>query len=152
MCNFRKKLIGLVTVRKRSLRRLCFYTCLSVLRGGVRSPGPYPGGGWEVWLGASRPIPWGRLGGLAGGGVSRPIPRGYGPGIMDYYNPMGIIPACTEAKSPPSADGYCCGQYASYWNAFLLLDKVMMSCNQWHIGVQEHVLMLKVSWNWITMY
>ena len=101
--------------------------------------GPDPGGSWGFWPGGlSRPTP-GQVskstpGGSrptpGGGGVSRPIPRGYGPGIMDYYNPRGIIPACTEAESPPSADGYCCGQYASYWNAFLLLDKVMMSCNQ----------------------
>ena len=28
------------------------------------------------------------------------------------------IPACTEA-APPRKDGYCCGWYASYWNAFL---------------------------------
>ena len=30
------------------------------------------------------------------------------------------IPACAEAD-PPGRDGYCCGRYASYWNAFLLL-------------------------------
>ena len=23
-------------------------------------------------------------------------------------------------QTPPPADGYCCGRYASYWNAFLL--------------------------------
>ena len=44
---------------------------------------------------------------VSGGGVSRPTPRG-----------GGCIPACTEAD--PKPDGYCCGQYASYWNAFLL--------------------------------
>ena len=27
------------------------------------------------------------------------------------------------ADTPP-ADGYCCGEYASYWNAFLLFDRV----------------------------
>ena len=27
--------------------------------------------------------------------------------------------ACTEADPPPPADSYCCGRYASYWNAFL---------------------------------
>ena len=58
-----------VTARKRSLRRLCFYTCLSVHRRGVVSqhalqvssrvypsmpcgfPGPHPGGSLRVWLG-----------------------------------------------------------------------------------------------------
>ena len=35
----------------------------------------------------------------------------------------GGIPACTEADPPfPERDGYCCGRYASYWNAFLLLE------------------------------
>ena len=38
-------------------------------------------------------------------GVSRPTPR-------------GCIPACTEADPP---DGYCCGRYAPYWNAFLFI-------------------------------
>ena len=33
------------------------------------------------------------------------------------------IPACTEAD-PPQRDGYCCGRYASYWNAFLFLSPV----------------------------
>ena len=47
----------------------------------------------------------------------------------------GGIPACLAARGvcswgvpapggcgdpPPKADGYCCGRYASYWNAFLL--------------------------------
>ena len=52
----------LVTARKRSLRRLCFYMCLSV-HGGVPAP-------------------------------------------------VGV---CGD----PPGDGYCCGRYASYWNAFL---------------------------------
>ena len=31
------------------------------------------------------------------------------------------IPACTEADlPPPGRDGYCCGRYASHWNAFFL--------------------------------
>ena len=47
-----------------------------------------------------------------GGGVSRPTPRGVSPGP----HPWGCIPACTEADTP--TDGYCCGQYVSYWNAF----------------------------------
>ena len=33
----------------------------------------------------------------------------------------GCIPACIEADTPPPGDGYCCGRYASYWNAFLFL-------------------------------
>ena len=52
-------------------------------------------------------------------GVSRPTPRGSpGPhlGVSPGTHPGGI-PECTEADTPP---GYCCGRYASYWNAFLL--------------------------------
>ena len=75
------------TVRKRSLRRLCFYTCLSVI--------PFTGGGGGVGACAAGgvclgPDPGRRLRGLAGGlsmprsrgevkgsgwGVSRPKPR-----------------------------------------------------------------------------
>ena len=90
----------IITVHKRSLQRLCFYMCLSFCprrRGRwypsmpSRSPGPHPRG---------------RLRGLVRG-LSRPTPR------------RGVcIPACTEADTP-QADGYCCGRYASYWNAFL---------------------------------
>ena len=68
-------LSGFITARKRSLRRLCFYTCLSVIlfTGGSR---PRPGGVWGVyaqtqggswgaWSGrVSRPRPRGRLGGV----------------------------------------------------------------------------------------
>ena len=25
---------------------------------------------------------------------------------------------------PPPGDGYCCGRYASYWNAFLLINDI----------------------------
>ena len=35
-----------------------------------------------------------------------------GPGT-----PRGVDPPGTR-HPPPSADGYCCGRYASYWNAF----------------------------------
>ena len=90
--------------------------------------------------------PGGRLGGLAGGGgVSRPTPGGrfggltgglhahtlgglqthtWGEfGVQAQVQAQGIqawvrIPACTEADISP--DGYCCGSYTSYRNAFLL--------------------------------
>ena len=75
------------------------------------------GGSWRVWPGGiTRPTPRGEVSRstLGEGGVSRPTPRGRFP----RHIPGGIIPACTEADIPP-ADGYCCGRYASYWNAFL---------------------------------
>ena len=35
----------------------------------------------------------------------------------------GVVPGpgCV-CRSPPKRDGYCCGRYASYWNAFLLSE------------------------------
>ena len=59
------------------------------------SPGPHLGGeGWGAWLGGSRPTP----------GGSRPR--------------RGVSQHALWQTLPP-ADGYCCGQYTSYWNAFL---------------------------------
>ena len=53
----------IITARKRSLRRLCFYTCLPFCsQGGCLGPGPGPGGGWGVWPGG------GGLGSDPGGG------------------------------------------------------------------------------------
>ena len=87
------------------------------------SPGPHPGRKLRglAWVGlqahtkggrVSRPIP----------GVFRPTPRGVSR-LTHRVSPgphLGVgIPACTEADTP-SAYGYCCGRYASYWDAFLL--------------------------------
>ena len=74
-------------------------------------PGRSPGGVYQYALQVSRPTPKGELegSGQRGEWIFRPTPR-------------GCIPACNEADSPP-ADGYCCGWYASYWNAFLLTIK-----------------------------
>ena len=45
-----------VTARKRSLRRLCFYRCLSVQRGGVLHPGGSPSvGGFSICGGGGSP-------------------------------------------------------------------------------------------------
>ena len=100
------------------------------------SPGPHPGGRLGVWRRESPgPHPVGRLVGLAGGspcphlgGVSKPTPRGMGVfrptarGCLQAQA-QGCIPACTEADPPAPADGYCCGRYASYSNAFLFTDE-----------------------------
>ena len=59
----------LVTARKRSLRRLCFYTCLSVHRGGV--PGTPPG----------QVHPLGQV----------PLPRAGTPSL-GRYTPLGRYP------------------------------------------------------------
>ena len=55
-------------------------------------------------LGVSRPTPR---------GVSRPTPRG-SPGPH-----LGVCVSQYALKQTPPMDGYCHGQYASYWNAFL---------------------------------
>ena len=127
--------------------RVCLSTggCLQAhTRGGVG------GSGWGV----SRPIPRGRLEGLARGGLQAHThgevggsgreggfpgpglgfpgsgPGGCpgpgsggggapGPGVCVCVCVCVCIPACTW-RHPP-ADGYCCGRYASYWNAFLFL-------------------------------
>ena len=72
------------TVRKQSLRRLCFYTCLSPPPS--RADTPPPGSGTPL-----------------------------GPGT----NPEQAPPPPPGSRPPGTRDGYCCGRYASYWNAFL---------------------------------
>ena len=69
----------IITARKQSLQRLCFYTCLSLCS--------QIGGVWLVEE-VSRPTPGGRLGVWTGG---CPDP-----------NPGGCIPVCTEADTPQS--------------------------------------------------
>ena len=82
--------------------------------------GPHPGGKLRgLARGVSRPTP-GRVSRPTPRGVSRPTPGGSpGPhlGGLQAHTWGVCIPACTKAD-PPS-DCYCCGLYASYWNAFL---------------------------------
>ena len=69
---------------------------------GGRSPGPY--------LGGLQACTWGDLQAHTQG-VPRPTPGGSsGP-------PAGGV--SQHALRPLTADGYCCGRYAFYWNAFL---------------------------------
>ena len=66
---------SLITTRKRSLRRLCFYRCLSVHRGGFSI-----GGGFSIWggspSGGGALHPGGGVGVLHPGGVGFSIPGG----------------------------------------------------------------------------
>ena len=134
--------IYIFTACKRSLRRLCFCTCLSFYpRGGCLDLDP--GGGWGSGWGVSRPHNQGRLGvwlrvgsaqahirgsfpgphpGSPGPywGVERVSRPGQAGGSVQALGEVGCFPTCSEADPPPPADGYCCGRYASYWNAFLL--------------------------------
>ena len=73
-----------------------------------RFPGPHPRGKFRgIW---SRPTAKGEVeGDLARGGCllwGVPVPGGSAPGGSVW-------------RPPSSPDGYCCGRYASYWNAFL---------------------------------
>ena len=102
----------LVTAHKRSLQRLCFHTCLSSCsQGGGGIPACIAGlqahtqgGSWGVWPGECL---------LAN-------TRGESP---DAHK--GEYPSMYWGRHPP-ADSYCCGRYASYWNAFLFLHNFEM--------------------------
>ena len=71
------------------------------------SPGPHPGGSvGGSGLGGLQAHTQGGGWGVWSSGVSKPTPGG--------------VSQHTLRQTPPKADGYCCGRYASYWNAFLL--------------------------------
>ena len=46
-------------------------------------------------------------------------PREQAPPLEQTTPPPGAGTPPSGADPPPPADGYCCGMYASYWNAFL---------------------------------
>ena len=73
--------------------------------GGFSRPTP-GGGGWGVWLEVSRPTPGG-----GGGWEVR--------GLQTHT--WGVSQHALRQMPPSPADGYCCGRYASYWNAFLFI-------------------------------
>ena len=105
-----------------------WYTSMS-----CRFPGPHPGGKLRILARrrVSRPTPKGKLRGLAWGGlqattwgglqahtwgVSRPASGG-----VSRPTPRGC--ASQHALRQTPLDSYCCGWYASYWNAFLFLSR-----------------------------
>ena len=102
----------LVTVRKRSFRRLCFYTCLSVCpQGGGKGSRPIPSREVRGFgRGGSRSMPGGGLGVWLGGSPDQG-PEGLGPGLGGG---VGVSQHALR-QTPPSR------RYASYWNAFLFL-------------------------------
>ena len=62
---------------------------------------------------------------VLGGSGPRGVPGPGGTWAGGVPGPRGV-----PGGDPP--DGYCCGQYASYWNAFLLVNisqKVMNNLN-----------------------
>ena len=86
------------------------------------------GGWWWVVsqhaLQVSSPTTKGGVEGSGQGGVSRPTWGGLqvhscGRGLQGAPGPHlgGLVSQHALRQTPP--DGYCCGWYASYWNAFL---------------------------------
>ena len=59
-----------------------------------------------------------------GGGLSQCMlgyhPPEPGTAPPDQAPPWDQAPSPGPSTTPRSRDGYCCGRYASYWNAFLL--------------------------------
>ena len=90
------------TVRKRSLRMLCFYRCVSVHRGGgMHGRGVCVVGGWRAWQGCA----W--------QGVC--VVGGAWWGVCM----VGACMVCVIRSMN--------GRYASYWNAFLLGRRSLIS-------------------------
>ena len=93
----------------------------------------------DLARGVSRPTPKEEVEGDQAGGASRPTPKGevqaIWPGGLQALTQGGYLlwgcllwgvpapgglPALGGVETPPR-DGYCCGRYVSYWNAFLFL-------------------------------
>ena len=113
-----KKPASIFNARKRSLRRLCFYTCLSFCSegGGCLGPGP----GWrlrDLAGGGSRPTPRDEVGGSGWGGGNLVLtfsrqgkhrefcgtgknPGPHPGGVQAHTGGWWCIPACTEADPP----------------------------------------------------
>ena len=112
------------TSHKRSLRRLCFYTCLSVHREGG-SPGPHQG--WRLKGlagGISRPTPevevegsgWGSLQTHTWGGCPDPHPGGV------QAQGWGGISQHALRQTPPS-------RWLLLWVVHILLERILVTCD-----------------------
>ena len=105
------------TAHKRSLQRLCFYTCLSVHGGEYRytSQAGTPHSPRQVHSpGQVHPTSW------AGTPPSRYTPQTGTPGAGTPPHPLPSpgSSACWEIRATS-------GRYAYYWNAFLLILRAM---------------------------
>ena len=97
---------SVITARKRSLRRLCLYRCLSVHTGGgcawlLRGGCAWLLGGGHVWFfpGGMHGFSWGGMHGCSWGDAC-------------FFPGGGACVGYDEIRSMS-------GRYASYWNAFL---------------------------------
>ena len=113
--------IGLITTRKRSLRRLCFYRCLSVYRRGMHGRwvcvlGVCMAGGMHTWQGVSMAGAC-----MAGGCV-------VGGCVVGGCVVGGCVVRGPAWHAGPTGRYYeiqsMSGRYASYWNAFLFNNKI----------------------------
>ena len=111
------KLAWIITARKRSLRRLCFYRCLSVHTGGGACVVLFGGCAW-FYLGGMHGFIWGCVVLFRGayvvffGGACMVFPgvHGFSGGACMVFS---VFFGYNEIRSMS-------GRYASYWNAFLL--------------------------------
>ena len=79
---------------------------------------------------------------------SRP-PQGPGTPSPRAGTPGADTPR--DQAPPPAADGYCCGRYASYWNAFLFWrsfhsqERQRRSCHAKYKHLQQNMNHLYIS-------
>ena len=100
----------IITVRN-EVAKVMFLQVSVCPQGGVVRGVPGPRGSVS-----SRGVP-GPGGCLIPGGVC----FGSVPGHGGVPGPRGLVSQHALRQTPPGRNGYCCIQYASYWNAFLLL-------------------------------
>ena len=106
---------SIITARKRSCGKVMFLQVSAILfteggAGGAWSQGAAPGGECLVLVGvcSGRRIAWSGGCLVQGGAWSRGMCLVLG----------GVCSRVVPGGDPP--ESYCCGRYASYWNAFLL--------------------------------
>ena len=75
------------------------------------SPGPHPGGSPSPHPGGLQAYTRGSRGPHLGGSPGSHLGGSPGPHLEGSQHAL--------RQAPPAVDGYCYGQYASYWNAFL---------------------------------
>ena len=105
--------LEVITVRKRSRGKVMFLHLSVILSTGrlsrIRPGGVCPGGG-GLSKHRSRGEGWCPGPGPGEGSVHTQTQAQGGGGVSQY---------ALRQTTPPPADGYCYGQHASYWNAFL---------------------------------
>ena len=113
---------------------ICWVSALLTLLEGWHPPPPqvHGPGGVEGPRGCMVP------GGAWSRGMHGPGEWVHGPGGW-VHGPGGLVSqhALRQIPLPGEREGYCCGRYASYWNAFLFCDicfrEFIKSNNKLHI-------------------